>query len=98
MSEVAKDWKSVFEVYVRNPSDALTLAQLLEQVKELIERGPKGRREAVAQLELAINALYPHTSFDKVSRKLFRQRIAGTLKFRQEERLRELGGSSKTRG
>ena len=71
MSEVHNDWKSVLTVYGGHPDDALTLAQLLAQLKEHIERGPKGRREALAQLEFAIKTLYPHSRFNKVNKKLF---------------------------
>ncbi len=91
MSEAAKDWKSVLAVYARHSHDALVLAQLLDQVREKINRGPTGRREAVAQLELAIDTLYLFSSFDKASRKLFGLAVAGKLSGSQDRKLRELG-------
>ena len=91
MSEVDKDWKSVLGVYAGHPDDALTLAQLLAQLKEHIESGPKGRREALAQLEFAIKTLYPHSRFNGLSRKMFRVAVAGTLSAKQYRRLRERG-------
>ena len=91
MSEANKDWKSVLEVYAGHPHDALILAQLLRQLKEHIESGPKGRREALAQLEFAIKTLYPHSGFNKVSKKIFRLAVAGRLSAKQYRRLRELG-------
>jgi hypothetical protein len=53
--------------------------------------GRKGILDAIAGLNLAIDILFEHTDFNKVSRKLYRQRLEGTLKPKQEEKLRELG-------
>jgi hypothetical protein len=89
MSEANKDWKSVLELYAGHPHDALILAQLLAQLKEHIESRPKGRREALAQLEFAIKTLYPHSGFNKVSEKL-RVAVAGKLSVKQYRKLREL--------
>ena len=68
MSEAEKDWKSVLDVYAGHPDNALILAQLMAHLKEHIESGPKGRREALAQLEFAVKILYPHSRFNHVSK------------------------------
>ena len=88
-----KDWKSVFEVYVRDPDNALILAQLLATIKRQITkgRGKKGRRQASAELDAAIRALYPYTTFTKVNRRLYRAWIRDGLSIKQETRLREMG-------
>ena len=87
----ANNWKIVFEVYARHPVSALTLAYKLIEIKQCLQRGQKGIPEAIADLDLAIDSLYPHTDFCKVSHKLYRQRLDGTIKPKQEEKLRQLG-------
>lgn len=91
MSENAKEWESVLAVYAKNPHAALVLAQLLDEVRKKIARGPKARREAEAQLEFAIKTLHRHTSFNKVSEKLYRLYVSGHLSAKQYSRLEELG-------
>ena len=77
---------------------AVDLARLLTQIRKALQRGRKGKAQpiaaidlAIAGLDLAINELYPHTNFDSASRKLFHRAIEGTLSFKQQEKLRELG-------
>ena len=81
------------KVYAGYSIDALTLAQQFIAIKQSLKRGRKGKRkrDAIAALDLAINALFPHTDFYKVSRKLYRKRLKGTIKTEQEDKLRELG-------
>jgi len=42
-------------------------------------------------LDLAIDNLFPHTDFHKMGRKFYQRTIEGSLKPKQEEKLRELG-------
>jgi hypothetical protein len=42
-------------------------------------------------LDLAVEALYPHTDFYNVGRTFFQRTIEGNLKLEQEEKLRQLG-------
>ena len=86
-----EDWKIAFEVYKGHPISALGLAQQLTAIRQSLENGRKGIPDAMAGLTLAIDGLFEHTDFNKVSRKLYRQRLDGTLKLEQEEKLRELG-------
>jgi hypothetical protein len=60
-------------------------------LRQSLERGRKGIPDALEGLDLAIDGLFEHTDFYKVSRKLYRQRLEGTLKTKQEQKLRELG-------
>ena len=87
----AEDWKIVFEVYKGHPVLALVLAQQLTAMRQSLERGRKGIPDAITGLNLAIDGLFDHTDFNKVSRKLYRQRLDGTLRSKLEEKLRELG-------
>lgn len=68
-----------------------TLAFQLTALKQSLQRGRKGIPDAIAGLNLAIDGLFDHTDFYKVSRKLYRQRLEGTVKPKQEKKLRELG-------
>ena len=86
-----EDSKIVFEIYKGHPILALGLAQQLIAIRQSLEQGRKGIPDAIAGLNLAIDGLFDHTDFNKVIRKLYRQRLDGTLKPRQEEKLRELG-------
>ena len=94
----AADWRNVFEVYEGHPMPAVDLARQLMEIRKALQRGRKGKAEAIAAIDLAtagldsaIAELYPHTNFDSASRKLYQRAIAGTLSFKQQERLRELG-------
>lgn len=87
----AENWKIIFRVYSRHPIMALTLAYQLIAIKQSLERGQKGIPDAIAGLDLAIESLYPHTDFHRMSRKFYHRTIEGTLKPEQEERLRKLG-------
>lgn len=88
-----KNWKVALKVYKEHPIDALTLGQQFIAIKQSLKRGRKGKgkRDAIAALDLAIDALFLHTDFNKVSRKLYRERLEGTIKPKQEQRLRKLG-------
>jgi len=86
-----ENWKIVFEVYKGHSIAALVLAQQLTAIRQSLESGRKGIPDAITGLNLAIDGLFDHTDFNKVSRKLYRQRLDGILKPKQEEKLRELG-------
>ena len=85
----AENWEIVFEVYSGRASAALALAFQLTELKQCLQRGRKS--EAIAGLDLAIDSLFQHTDFYKMSRRLYRQRLDGSIKPKQEEKLRELG-------
>jgi hypothetical protein len=87
----AADWKGVFVVYARHPDEALDLARQLIEIRKALKRGRKGMEEAIAGIDLALEELYPHSSFDKVGRKMYQRVIEGTITSKQETKLRELG-------
>lgn len=86
-----EQWEIVLKVYAGNPISALTLAYQLIALKQSLQRGQKGIADAIAGLDLAIDALYPHTDFHKVAHKFYLRTIEGKLKPQQEEKLRQLG-------
>lgn len=87
----AENWNIALELFDGHPIPALLLAHQLLAVKQCLQQGRKGISDAVAGLDLAIEALYPHTDFHKVSHKLYLRRLEGILKPAQEEKLRQLG-------
>ena len=86
-----EDWKIVLKVYAGQSILALGLAQQLTAIRQSLESGRKGIPDAIEGLNLAIDGLFDHTDFNKVSRKLYRKRLDGNLKPKVEEKLRELG-------
>lgn len=87
----AENWKIVFGVYRGRSISALALAYQLIAIKQSLQRGRRGIPDAVAGLDLAIDALFPHTDFHKVGHKFYLHTIESNLTPKQEERLRELG-------
>ena len=87
----AEQWEIVLEVYAGHPVAALTLAYQLIAVKQSLQQGKKGIPDAIAGLDLAIDALYAHTVFHKMAHKFYHRTIEGNLKPEQEEKLRKLG-------
>jgi hypothetical protein len=81
----AENWKIALKLYKGNPISALLLAHQLMAIKQCVQRGRKGIPDAVAGLELAIDALYPNTDFHNVAHKLFLRRLEGRMKPDQEE-------------
>jgi len=87
----AEQWEIVLKVYAAHPVAALTLAYQLIALKQSLQQGKKGIPAAIAGLDLAIDALYPHTDFHKMAHKSYVRTIEGTLRPGQEEKLRQLG-------
>ena len=55
-------WKIVFEVYARHPTSAFSLAFQLIAVKQSLQQGHKGMREAMEAFDLALESLIPTLS------------------------------------
>lgn len=87
----SEQWELVLQVYAGHPVPALTLAYQLIEIKQSLKRGQKGIADASAGLDLAVEALYPHTDFHNMARTFFQRTIEGKLKPEQEEKLRQLG-------
>lgn len=85
-----ENWKIALALYKGRPIPALLLAHQLMAIKQCLQRGKRGLPDAIAGLDLAIDNLFPHTDFYKVTHKLYMRRLEGTLTHRQEEQLRQL--------
>ena len=84
----AENLKIALNRYKGHPVSALLLAHQLMAIKQRLQHGPKAIPDAIAGLDLAIETLYPHTDFHKVSYKLYQRRLKGIIKPDQEEKLR----------
>lgn len=87
----AENLKIALKRYEGHPIPALLLAHQLMAIRQCLQRGKKGIPDAIDGLDLAIESLFPHTDFYKMSQKLYMRRLEGTIKPKQEEKLRELG-------
>ena len=87
----SENWRVALELYKRHPTAALLLAHQLMALKQCLQRGSKGIPDAMSGLDLAIDSLFPYTEFYRVSQKLYMRRLEGTLKGKDEEKLRQLG-------
>ena len=81
----AENWTIALKRYEGHPIPALLLAHQLMAIRQCLKSGRKGIPDAIAGLDLAIDSLYPHTDFHKVSHKLYLERLNGTLKLKQLE-------------
>ncbi len=86
-----ESWEIVFEIYAGRPGAALDLANHLMDIRKALQRGSKGKAEAIEAIDLAIAELYKHTSFNKVARKFYYLCIEARLNTKQEKILHELG-------
>jgi hypothetical protein len=87
----AENLKIALERYNGHPIPALLLAHQLMAIKQCLQRGRNGLPEAIGGLDLAIESLFSYTEFYKVCQKLYIRRLKGTLKPKEEEKLRQLG-------
>ena len=84
-----EDWQLALMPYEEEEAEALSLAFLLTEVSQLIRA--LNMREALDEIEVAIDCLYEHSSFRNVSRDLFEEVIAGKMRPNKEALLKQLG-------
>ena len=87
----AENLKIALNRYEGHPIPALLLAHQLLAIKQCLQRGKKGIPDAITGLDMAVDTLFPFTEFYRVSHQLYMRRLEGTLKPREEEKLRQLG-------
>jgi hypothetical protein len=87
----AENLKIALERYEGHPIPALLLAHQMMAIRQCLKSGRKGIPDAIAGLDLTIQALYRHTDFHNVGYKLYLRRLEGIIKRDQEEMLRQLG-------
>ena len=87
----AENLKIALQQYKGHPIPALLLAHQLVAIKQCLQSGRKGIPDAITALDLAIESLFPYTEFYKGSLRLYMRRLEGTIKPKEEEKLRQLG-------
>jgi hypothetical protein len=84
------DWNIVFQPYEGHPNAALMLGVNLTILQSHIAE-PELAKEAVGELEFALEALFMYTKFPNVSYTLFRRLAQGNLATEEQELLESLG-------
>jgi hypothetical protein len=84
-----EDWQLAFQPYEDQPEAALSLAFLLTELRQLITA--LNMREALDEIDVAIDCLYEHSDFRHGSREMFEKVIEGKLPSHKEALLRQLG-------
>jgi hypothetical protein len=86
-----EDWQVAFEVYKGRPSDALTLGSKLGMLRAYLDAQTIPCRHAIKALDLALEILFPFTSFHGASFELFIKYTEGNLGFEEEQMVKALG-------
>ena len=86
-----EDWQIAFEPYEGRPSDALTLASKLGMLRAYLDAQTIQCRQAIKALDLALEVLFPFTSFHDASFDLFIKYTHTRLSFEEEQLVRALG-------
>jgi hypothetical protein len=86
-----EQWELVLQVYAGHPVPALTLAYQLIEIKQSLKRGQKGIQDAIAGLDLAVEALYPHTDFYSMGRTFFSEQSRANLNLSRRKSCANLG-------
>ena len=86
-----EDWQVAFEPYRGRPSDALTLGCKLGMLRAFLRAQTIQCRQAIRALDLAMEVLFPFTSFNDVSFDLFIKYTDGKLSFEEEQMVTALG-------
>jgi hypothetical protein len=85
------DWELCSKPYKGDPSAALSLGFNLALLRTFVEAQLIRSRPVTDALDLAMEALFPHTSFHDASFDLFLRLVDGKLTFEEEEMLHALG-------
>ena len=86
-----EDWQVAFEPYEGHSNDALTLGCKLAMLRAYLDAQTIKCRHAVKALDLALEVLFPFTSFHDASFDLFIRFTEGKLTLEEEEMLTALG-------
>jgi hypothetical protein len=86
-----EDWEVAFEPYEGRPSDALILGCKLGMLRAYLKAQTIQCRQAIKALDLALEILFPLTSFHDASFDLFIKYTEVGLTFEEEEMVKALG-------
>ena len=86
-----EDWQAAFEPYEGRPSDAQTLGCKLGMLRAYLDAQTIQCRHAIKALDLALEVLFPFTSFHDASFDLFIKYTEVGLTFEEEKMVEALG-------
>jgi hypothetical protein len=86
-----EDWQAAFEPYEDHPSDAQTLGCKLGMLRAYLDAQTIQCRHAIKALDLALEVLFPLTSFHDASFDLFIKFTQVGLTFEEEQIVKALG-------
>jgi hypothetical protein len=86
-----EDWQVAFEPNEGRPGNALTLASKLGMLRAYLDAQTIQCRQAIKALDLALEVLFPFTSFHGVSFDLFIKHTQVGLTFEEEQMAKALG-------
>ena len=86
-----EEWEAAFEPYEGKPSDALTLGCKLGLLRKHLNAQAIKARPAIEALDLALEVLFPFTSFHDASFDLFIKFTHEGLTFEEEQMVKALG-------
>lgn len=86
-----EDWALAFEPYEGRPRDALTLGCKLGMLRAYLKAQTIQCRQALKALDLALEVLFPLTSFHDASFDLFIKYTQVGLTFEEEQMAKALG-------
>lgn len=86
-----EDWEAAFEPYKEHSSDAQTLGCKLGVLRTHLNSQTIKCRQAIKALDLAMEVLFPFTSFHDASFDLFIKYTHTGLTFEEEQMVRALG-------
>ena len=86
-----EDWQIALEPYEGRPIDALTLACKLGMLRAYLDAQTIQCRHAIKALDLAMEVLFPFTSFHDASFDLFIKYTHTGHSFEEEQMVRALG-------
>ncbi|HEY6803475.1 MAG TPA: hypothetical protein VI306_07850 [Pyrinomonadaceae bacterium] len=85
------DWDQAFEPYEGKPYEALMLGYNFAIMRTHLDSQILKSRPVINALDLAMEALFPHTDFHNASFDLFIKLAQGKLTFDEEQMLNALG-------
>lgn len=87
----SEDWQLAFEPYKLNPGAALRLGFNVAILRKYFDGQLIKSRPVMEALDLAMEVLFPYTSFHDASFDLFIRLTEGKLTFEEEQMLNALG-------
>lgn len=85
------DWELAFKPYEGHPGDALLLGFNIAILRTYLDSQLIRSQPVIEALDLAMEALFPYTSFHDASFDLFIRLTEGKLTFDEEQMLNALG-------